>query len=134
MNPVELLRSVYFGDSILNKFVVDIMKDKVELHFNVISRIRYENGKWRYYKDEAIEKGVIVITKIKSILVDESGLIPNEKVYDIYALARENNTYDVIVEARHVNKNYISHDIVYKIKGENVYIRDPKKPGKKIME
>lgn len=134
MNPVDLLRTVYFGDSILTKFIVDIIKNKVELHFNTISRIRYSEGKWIYYKDQEIEKGVIVITNTKSIFVDKSGLIPNEKIYDLYALARENNTYEFIIEARHVDENHISNDLVYKIKGENVYIRNPKRPGKKIKE
>jgi len=134
MNPIEFLKSIYLGDRFCTKIVVDGLNNSFEFHVNRISRIRDVSGEWNYYTDEDIENGVIVITGVKKIIFDGSGLMPNDQIYDIYANKLDNSTYEFTFETSYVDHKATTYDITIKVIGEDVYILDPSKPDVKISE
>lgn len=130
MNPSEFLKTIYLGDRYCTKIVIDTLKNIFEFHTNLISRIRNESGEWNYYSDEDILNGAIVITGVKKVVFDSSGLIPNDQIYDIKVNLKEDMFYEFIFEVSHVDKDAITHDLVLKVVGDGVYLTDPIKNNK----
>ena len=125
LNCKEFLKTIYFGDRFCTKVNIDCTNNKFELHLNRISRIRDNNGNWNYYDKEDIENGIIVINDIESVLFDDSGLIPNDQIYAIYANEINNDKYEIIIEASNVDDSYNSNDIVIKIIGKSIHLKNP---------
>lgn len=134
MNPIKFLKTLYFGDRFCTKLVLDGYNNQLELHLNQISRIRDESGEWNYYSDEDIKNGVIVIEGIKKVVLDQSGLIPNDQVYSISANEIGEGIFEFIIETSRVDENAITHDLIIRIEGENVYLVDPTKPNVKFVD
>lgn len=125
MNPIEFLRTIYLGDRYCTKVVIDTNNNTFEFHVNLISRIRDESGEWNYHSDEDILNGVIVITGISKVMLDSSGLIPNDQIYDLKANLIKEMKYEFIFNVSHVDKNAITHDLILEIVGDGIYLFDP---------
>lgn len=134
LNPVQFLKTVYFGDRFCTELVIDSNNNRVELHVNQVSRIRDTSGEWNYYSDEDVENGAIVITGVQKITFDESGLFPNDQIYDVYAIQISEGIYEFVIETSYVDEKALTHDLTFKIIGEGVYIFDPTRPNIKITE
>ncbi len=134
MNPVEFLKTIYLGDRFCIKTVVDGFNNQFEFHVNQISRIRDASGEWNYYTDEDIENGTIVITDVKKVIFDGSGLIPNDQIYDVYANKIDDTVYEFTFETSHVDEKAMTHDITIRVVGESAYLLDPAKPDNRITE
>jgi len=133
MDAIGFLKTLYFGDRYCTKIVLDGLENNFELHVDCISRIRDISGKWNFYTDEDIENGIVVISGIKKIIFDKSGLIPDAYIYDIYANKIDDELYEFTIETSHVDENAVTHDLTIKVIGEFVYLVDPKDPDKKIV-
>ncbi|KKQ49982.1 MAG: hypothetical protein US69_C0001G0010 [candidate division TM6 bacterium GW2011_GWF2_38_10] len=133
MNTIDFLKTLYLGDRYCTKMVINGIDNNFEIHINCISRIRDILGKWNFYTTEDIENGIIVIDGVKKIIFDQSGLLPNDEIYDIYAKQISHNLYEFTIEASHVDDNSMTHDLTIKVIGESVYLIDPKKPTMKII-
>lgn len=134
MNPVKFLKTLYFGDRFCTKLVLDGYNNQVELHVNLISRVRDESGEWDYYTDEDVENGAVVIIGVKKVTLDESGLIPNDQIYDVYANEINEGIYEFVIETSYVDKKALTHDLVIKVVADGVYLFDPAKPDMKIID
>lgn len=134
MNPIKFLKTLYFGDRYCTELITDNEKSQVELYVNSISRIRDKSGEWNFYFDEDIDDGVIIITGVKKIIFDKSGLLPNDQIYDIYASKIDESFYEFSIETSHVDKKGITTDLIIKVFGEGVYLLDPKHPDVMITE
>lgn len=134
MNVEEFLKTIYLGDRYCTKLVFDGLNNNVEIHVNQISRIRDKSGQWNLYCNEDIINGVIVITNVEKIILDESGLIPNDQLYDIYAENLGNNSYEFIIEASNIDEGANTKDVMIKVTGKGVYISDPKRPNSRITD
>jgi hypothetical protein len=134
MNPIEFLKTIYFGDRFCTKIVVDGQNNIFEFHVNRVSRIRDVSGEWNNYTDEDIENAIIVIAGVKKVIFDDSGLIPNDQIYDIYATHLNDGTYEFIFETSHVDQKATTYDITIKIIGESIHLLDPAEPDIKIYE
>ncbi len=133
MDAIDFLKTLYFGDRYCTRIILDGLKDNFELHINCISRVRDISGQWNFYNDENIENGIVVISGVKKIIFDESGLLPNDSIYNIYANKIDDKLYEFTIEANHGDEKLISHDLTIKVVGESVYLVDPKDPDKKIV-
>lgn len=134
MNPIEFLKTIYFGDRYCTKLVTDSKKKQVELHVNTISRIRDKSGEWNCYFDEDIDNGAVVITGVKKMTFDESGLLPNDQIYDVYASEIGEGIYEFSIETSHVDEKGLTTDLIFRVMGESVYLLDPKQPNIMITE
>ena len=134
MNVEEFLKTIYLGDRYCTKIVMDGSNNNVEIHVNQISRIRDEAGQWNLYYDEDIVNGVIVITNVEKIAFDESGLMPNDQLYDIYAEELANDSYEFVIEASNIDEDANTKDVMIKIIGGGIYISDPKRPNVRITD
>lgn len=134
MNPIEFLKTLYFGDRYCTKLITDNEKNKVELYVNTISRIRDKSGEWNCYFDEDIDDGGLIITRVKKIIFDKSGLLPNDQIYDIYASKIGEGIYEFSIETSHVDKKGVTTDLILKVIGEGIYLLDPKQPNVMITE
>jgi len=134
LNVEEFLKTIYLGDRYCTKIVLDGSNNNVEIHVNQISRIRDDAGQWNLYYDEDIVNGVIVITNVEKIAFDESGLMPNDQLYDIYAEKLDNNSYEFVIEASNIDEDANSKDVMIKIIGGGIYISDPKRLNVRIVD
>ncbi|QVK19275.1 hypothetical protein KHQ81_06145 [Mycoplasmatota bacterium] len=125
MNCVDFLTTIYLGDRIIKKIIIDSYNNKLEIHLNRISRIRSIDGNWHFYNKEDIENGIIVINDIKNIVFDASGLFPNDEIYSIYATELDNGFYDITIEAIHADENIGCHDITIKVIGKSIHLVNP---------
>ena len=133
MNAIDFLKTLYFGDRYCTKLLLDSANNKVELHVNQVSRIRDKSGEWNYYTDEDIENGILVFTDIKKVFLDESGLLPNDQIYDVYANEHD-GVYEFVIETSYVDASALTHDLTIRIIGEGVYLLDPTKPDVRIQD
>jgi hypothetical protein len=135
MSPIEFLKSLYFGDRICNKIVINNVEGQLELHVNLISRIKNDSIQWNNYTEEDIEGGILVFTEVKDITFNSSGIVPNDQIYDIYALSVDDeNGFRFYIEASNVNAEAVSKDVTITFLANEVYIVDPKKPNEKIID
>ena len=74
MNPIEFLKTLYFGDRFCTKIVIDGCNNKFEFHVDAISRTRDATGQWNYYFDEDVENGIVVVSDIKKCILIVLGL------------------------------------------------------------
>lgn len=132
MSPIEFLKSIYLGDRYCESLDIDHEKKEVKIKVNRISRIRDKSGIWEYYYDEDIEEGVIVIYGVNNVVLDESGLLPNDQIYDIYAIEINNGIYEFTIETSYVDEEAITTDLIFKFIGKGVYLVDPSNPNIKI--
>lgn len=134
LGPIEFLKTIYLGERLCTKLVLDNMNNQIEIHLNLISRIRDSSGEWNYYSDEDVEDGIIVLTGVTEIHLDPSGLLPNDQIYDIYVKQDDEQGFEFTIEASHVTKDAVTHDLTIVIKGEGIHIIDPKNPHVKIVD
>lgn len=134
LNPASFLKTIYFGDRFCTKIIIDSFNNQVEIHVNLISRIRDKSGLWNFYSDEDIENGALVITGVKEVHLDKSGLVPNDQIYDINVNSLDQNNYEFVVETSHVDMNATANDLIIKVVGEGAYLLDPAKPNSKIVD
>jgi hypothetical protein len=134
MDVTNFLKTIYLGDRFCTKMVLDGLNNQFELHINQISRIRDVSGEWNFYTDEDIKNGIIVIAGVKKIIFDESGLLPNDQVYDIYANKIDDTTYQFIIETSHIDEKTQTHDLIIKVLGEGGYLIDPTRSDIKITK
>ncbi|MCC3868917.1 DUF6258 family protein [Terrisporobacter mayombei] len=132
MNTIDFLKTLYFGDRYCVDFNIDNKKKEVRIIVNCISRIRSESGEWDYYCDEDIEMGTVVIHGVNEVILDKTGLTPNEDIYDIYATKIENELYKFTIEASYIDEEAETTDLMFTVIGEGVYLLDPSKPNIKI--
>ncbi|WP_053366486.1 DUF6258 family protein [Bacillus sp. FJAT-27245] len=85
MNPIELLKNLYFGDRWCEKIVINNKDRTLELHVDRISRLRPGTEQWDYYTEEDIPHGIVLFTGVKEIIFNPSGMVPNDEIYDVYA-------------------------------------------------
>ena len=133
LNPIEFLKTIYYGDRYCTAFVVDEINKIIEIHINLISRIRNKSGHWNYYSDEDIENGILVITNVKEVCMDKSGLMPNDQIYDIYAKQVDEKNYEFTIETSYIDEDARTHDLFIKVIGQGVYITDPTNLEIKIL-
>lgn len=134
MNAIDFLKSIYFGDRYCTKIVIDWVSNNFELHVNDISRIRDISGQWNFYTTEDIENGIVVISGVKKIIFDKSGLFPNDSIYSIYANKIDDKLYEFTIETNHGDEKAITHDLIIKVIAESVYLVDPKNQNAKIVD
>lgn len=115
-------------------FVIDESNNRVELHVNLISRIRDELGQWNYYSEEDIKDGIMVISGVKEVFLDTSGLMPNDQIYEVTAKKIDHDTYVFAIETSHVDEQAQSHDITIRVVGKEMFLVDPSNPSKKIKD
>lgn len=124
MYPDNFLRSLYYGEGFCTKLVVNSSDCQIEIHINLISIIRDKFGEWNYYSDEDIKNAAIIITNVKKIVFDESGLIPNDQIYAIHATKVNDQIYEYVIETSHVDENCVTHDLILKVIGGGVFLLD----------
>jgi len=134
MNVKSLIKSVYLGDRYCTKIIFDGEKDQVEVHVNLISRVRSTSGEWNFYSDEDIENGAIVFEGIKDINMGNMCMIPNDQIYNIDVKGMENGLFEVVIETSHVDKDANTHDLSMRLIVENAYLYNPALPKVKIVE
>lgn len=127
MEPIEFLKTIYLGDRYCKNFIINSDKKQVELYVNCISRIRDKSGEWNYYTDEDIDDGILVITGVEKVILDKSGILPNDQLYDVYA-EKTNNNYKFIIETSNVDDKNNTIDLIIEIIGTGVHLLDPNKP------
>ncbi|WP_434797402.1 DUF6258 family protein [Terrisporobacter vanillatitrophus] len=132
MNAIEFLKTLYFGDRYCVDFNIDSKNKEVRIIVNCISRIRSESGEWDYYCDEDVEMGTVVIYGVNEIILDKTGLRPNDAIYDIYAIKIENELYKFIIEVSYANEEAEITDLTFTVIGEGVYLLDPSNSNIKI--
>lgn len=133
MNPINFLETLYLGDRYCTKMIINSQGNLLEVHVNLISRVRDVSGEWNFYTDEDIENGIIVFFGLREIHFDQSGLIPNDELYNIKATKFSENVYEFIIETSNVSKNALTTDLMIKVLAEGVYLLDPNNPEKKII-
>src|SRR3972149_9108993 len=131
MDTINFLKTIYFGDRFCTRIVIDGLNNHLELHVNCISRIRDVSGKWNFHTNEDIENGILIISGVKKINFDDSGLIPNDQIYDVYADRINDNLYEFTIETSRVDEKAQTHDLIIKILGETAYLLDPTNSGVK---
>ncbi|SFJ51660.1 hypothetical protein SAMN02910355_2908 [Terrisporobacter glycolicus] len=129
MNTIDFLKTLYFGDRYCVDFNIDNKKKEVRIIVNCISRIRSESGEWDYYCDEDVEMGTVVIYGVNEVILDKTGLTPNE---DIYATKIENDLYKFTIEASYIDEEAETTDLTFTVIGEGVYLLDPSNSNIKI--
>ena len=134
MSVQNFLKTIYLGDRFCTKIVIDGLNNQFELHVNQISRIRSASGEWNFYANEDIKNGILVIAGVTKIVFDESGLIPNDQIYDVRADRIDDTLYQFVIETSHVDSKAQTHDLVVKVLGETAYLIDPTKPNVKITQ
>lgn len=125
MNTIDFLKTLYFGDRYCVDFNIDNKKKEVRIIVNCISRIRSESGEWDYYCDEDVEMGTVVIYGVNEVILDKTGLTPNEDIYDIYATKIENELYKFTIEASYIDEEAKTTDLTFTVIGEGAYLLDP---------
>lgn len=133
LNPSDFLKTIYLGDRYCTKIIIDSNNNHVEIHVNLISRIRDESGNWNFYTEEDIENGILVFTDVNEVHLDKSGLIPNDQIYNFKVNEVNSGICEFIIETSHVDQNAITHDLVVKIIGKSVYLVDPQNPDFQII-
>lgn len=134
MNIERFIESIYLGDRFCTKLVFNGSKNQVELHINLISRIRSESGDWNFYSDEDIINGAIVFNGIRSIGIGKLDLLPNDQIDRIHVKKKENGFYEFIIEMSHVDHDAITHDLTMCLEAEGAYLMNPLLPDIKIIE
>lgn len=61
MNPIDFIKTLYFGDRGLTKILLDLCENKRELHIDCISRVRDKSGEWKFYINSLWRR--VVLTK-----------------------------------------------------------------------
>lgn len=130
----QFINSIYLGDCFCTKLVFEGVKNQVELHVNLISRIRSESGDWNFYSDEDIENGAIVFTGIQSISLGGLALLPNDQIYDIHINKKDIRFSEFIIEMSHVDQDAITHDMTMSFVAEGAYLMNPLMPGVEIFD
>jgi len=132
MNTIDFLKTLYFGDRYCVDFNIDSKNKEVRIIVNCISRIRSESGEWDYYCDKDVEMGTVVIYGVNEIILDKTGLMPNDAIYDIYAIKIENELYKFIIEVSYANEEAEITDLTFTVIGEGVYLLDPSNSNSNI--
>lgn len=134
MNPIEFLRTLYWGDRYCKEFTVDTANKTVKLQVNCISRIRDKSGEWNFYVDEDVYNAILVFTDVEKITVNQPNLFPNDQIYDVYAKTEHNGYYKFVIETSHVSDRNETIDLKLELIGRTVYLIDPRCPQNFITE
>lgn len=135
METQRFLETLYFGDRGIDKFVVDIVNEKIEIHTDNISRVLSPNDTWDDIYKNGIDKAILVIDEVKKFEWDKSGWTPNDYINDIYAHKIDNKYYEFTIDVCGINAETNKTIILtIKIVGKGAYIVNPKFPNIKITE
>lgn len=134
MNVEQFIKSLYLGDRFCTKLIFDGDKNQVELHINLISRVRSESGEWNFYSDEDIENGAIVFAGIKSIDLGDLKMLPNDQLYNIDVKNLSNDLYEFVIETSHVDQDAMTHDLTIRLVAEGAFLMNPLMPEVKIFD
>lgn len=69
---------------------------------------------------------------MNEVILDKTGLIPNEDIYDIYATKIENELHKFTIEASYIYEEAETTDLIFTVIGEGMYLLDSSKPNIKI--
>ena len=133
MNPIELLKTIYYQDAWCTKIIVNNKDEDVGIYLSGISRIRDPDGIWRFYNDEDIENVGLILSGVKETVFDNSGLVPNDEIYDIYATKLDDKYYEFIMNTSYIYEK-IYKEITVKIIFQDIYLIDPKHPNIQIRD
>ncbi len=132
-----MLATVYLGDRLCTRLVIDGWKEQVSLHVDVISRIRGCRGDWDYYTDEDIVDGRLVFTGVTRLRLEPSGPVPNDLINQIQVLEvnvpqSSRNEFLFRISVGSVDEAGSSNEVLIEIQAKDLHLEDPAKPGEII--
>ena len=141
MNPIEFVKTLYFGDGYCTGFIVNQQKKRIEIHTNGIIRLRGKECEKKFQFNEFIDNGIVIIASVEKIIEDKSGLVFNDEIYNISVNELENSIYEFLIEGTHVYQDESMpgyyhgryEQLEYKVLAREIYLIDPKQPDKKII-
>lgn len=136
MNPKDFVSTIYLGDRFCKRIIIDGYNQEVKIQVNVISRIRNDSGNWEFEKDENIEDGLIVFSKVVAIQLDTQGYIPNDIIEFISVEpATPNGEYHIfILKLVSCDNEGMYKEGTIRIEAEAIHLEDPSRLGVRITE
>lgn len=135
LTPIELLKTIYYGDRGCKCIVVDGWNNQVSLQVTVLSRVRSSTGLWDYYTAEDIPDARLVFTGVHSLRFDPPGPIPSDFINDITVTqisdlhsGKDLFLFQISVGAA-VPPSGSTVEVTVEIQAEGLHIEDPARPG-----
>lgn len=123
MKVIDFVSSIYLGDRVLNKILIDSEKREISFEVDLISRIRSVDGMWNFYDKEDIENGSIVLINVSSFSMSPSHLLPNDQI-NFFTVSVINGGYNFKLSVDSILENGQSEEVIIEVCATEIGLKD----------
>lgn len=139
MNLPELIKTIDLGDRSCERIVLDGPSEQIEVHVDLISRVRDPSGNWNYYSAEDIPNGRLVFGGVQDFRMTPAGLLPNDfindlRIEDVQSSTGKEQNYRFLLSIGSVNERGATAEVTLEITARDFFLKDPRHPEREIRE